>query len=167
MFDVLIRGVHLADLHTGMLNRKVACCFLQRFQGKCIRMDFVERRPYEKHNPNKVRSKRISASPQLVANRVYIGNLPWRVDSTTLEQLFSIHGTVQEAQVMKDRINGRSRGYGFVVMSSAAEMEKAIAALDGCVSASIQHFCNDNSGFILGNLIFIFFKIYRKLKADL
>lgn len=102
-----------------------------RFQGKCVRMDFVERRPYENKNPNKTRSKH-SRTPSQVANRVYIGNLPWRVDSTTLQQLFSIHGTVQEAEVMRDRINGRSRGYGFVLMSSAAEMEKAIAALDGC-----------------------------------
>lgn len=100
-----------------------------RFEGKCVRMDFVERRPYERRNPNNTRSRKRSAQP---ANQVYIGNLPWRVDSTTLEQLFSVHGTVHEAQVMRDRSNGRSRGFGFVVMSSAVEVKKAIAALDGC-----------------------------------
>lgn len=105
-----------------------------RFQGKCVRMDFVERRPHDNSYNSKshLRTRSVSSAPAPVANRVYIGNLPWRVDDTTLQQLFSAHGTVQEAQVMRDRINGRSRGFGFVVMSTASEMEKAIAALDGC-----------------------------------
>ncbi|MCO5581343.1 hypothetical protein L7F22_035224 [Adiantum nelumboides] len=100
-----------------------------KFQGKCVRMDFVERRPYEDRDPNRLRRRKKRTHS---TNQVYIGNLPWRVDSTTLKQLFSIHGTVHQAEVMRDRLNGRSRGYGFVVMSTAAEVHKAIAALDGC-----------------------------------
>lgn len=53
------------------------------------------------------------------------------MDEASLERLFSTHGNVQEARVMRDRETGRSRGFGFVVMSTADEMQAAIAALDG------------------------------------
>ncbi|MCO6722960.1 RNA-binding protein, partial [Streptomyces sp. Vc714c-19] len=71
-------------------------------------MDFVERRPYDNRRLNKIRSRH-RAAPK---NKVYIGNLPWRVDNITLEQLFSIYGTVQKAEIACDRLNGRSLGYG-------------------------------------------------------
>lgn len=60
-----------------------------------------------------------------------MGNLTWSMDEASLERLFSTHGNVQEARVMRDRETGRSRGFGFVVMSTADEMQAAIAALDG------------------------------------
>ncbi|XP_022879302.1 28 kDa ribonucleoprotein, chloroplastic-like [Olea europaea var. sylvestris] len=63
--------------------------------------------------------------------RVYVGNLPWQVDSARLEQLFSEHGKVVDAKVVYDRESGRSRGFGFVTMSSETELNDAIAALDG------------------------------------
>lgn len=63
--------------------------------------------------------------------RVYVGNLPWDVDNSSLEQLFSEHGKVESARVVYDRETGRSRGFGFVTMSNEAEMNDAIAALDG------------------------------------
>ncbi|KAL3629140.1 RNA-binding protein cp31b, chloroplastic [Castilleja foliolosa] len=63
--------------------------------------------------------------------RVYAGNLPWQVDNAQLEQLFSEHGKVIDARVVYDRENGRSRGFGFVSMSSETELNDAIAALDG------------------------------------
>ncbi|KAK7350667.1 hypothetical protein VNO77_09525 [Canavalia gladiata] len=62
---------------------------------------------------------------------VYVGNLPWDVDSTRLEQIFSEHGKVANARVVYDRDSGRSRGFGFVTMSDEKEMNDAIAALDG------------------------------------
>lgn len=67
--------------------------------------------------------------------RIYVGNLPWDVDNTRLEQVFSEHGKVVEARVVFDRETGRSRGFGFVRMSSENEMNDAIAALDGQVYA--------------------------------
>ncbi|RRT36575.1 hypothetical protein B296_00058764 [Ensete ventricosum] len=67
--------------------------------------------------------------------RVYVGNLPWQVDDGRLEQVFSEHGKVLEARVIYDRETGRSRGFGFVKMASQAEMDDAIAALDGQVSS--------------------------------
>ncbi|GFP84983.1 RNA-binding protein cp31b chloroplastic [Phtheirospermum japonicum] len=63
--------------------------------------------------------------------RVYVGNLPWQVDNARLEQLFSEHGKVVDARVVYDRESGRSRGFGFVTMSTEGELNDAIAALDG------------------------------------
>ncbi|XVE54579.1 hypothetical protein DITRI_Ditri03aG0092900 [Diplodiscus trichospermus] len=63
--------------------------------------------------------------------RVYVGNLPWDVDNARLEQVFSEHGKVVDARVVYDRETGRSRGFGFVTMSSETELNDAIAALDG------------------------------------
>lgn len=63
--------------------------------------------------------------------RIYVGNLPWEVDNARLEQVFSEHGKVVNARVVYDRETGRSRGFGFVTMSSETELNDAIAALDG------------------------------------
>ncbi|TQD98148.1 hypothetical protein C1H46_016270 [Malus baccata] len=63
--------------------------------------------------------------------RIYVGNLPWQVDDSRLEQVFSEHGKVVSARVVYDRESGRSRGFGFVSFSSETEVEDAIAALDG------------------------------------
>ncbi|XP_073143050.1 28 kDa ribonucleoprotein, chloroplastic-like [Henckelia pumila] len=63
--------------------------------------------------------------------RIYVGNLPWTVDDERLEEIFSEHGKVVSARVVSDRETGRSRGFGFVVMSSESEMNDAIANLDG------------------------------------
>uniref|UniRef100_A0A6I9QLB0 28 kDa ribonucleoprotein, chloroplastic n=1 Tax=Elaeis guineensis var. tenera TaxID=51953 RepID=A0A6I9QLB0_ELAGV len=63
--------------------------------------------------------------------RIYVGNLPWQVDDARLEQVFSEHGKVVDARVIYDRETGRSRGFGFVTMSSQNEVDDAIAALDG------------------------------------
>lgn len=63
--------------------------------------------------------------------RIYVGNLPWQVDDSRLEQVFSEHGKVVSARVVYDRETGRSRGFGFVTFSSETEVDDAIAALDG------------------------------------
>nr|GME10201.1 28 kDa ribonucleoprotein, chloroplastic [Ipomoea batatas] len=65
--------------------------------------------------------------------RIYVGNIPWNVDDARLEQVFSEHGKVVNARVVCDRETGRSRGFGFVTMSNEAEMNDAIADLDGQV----------------------------------
>ncbi|CAI0626428.1 unnamed protein product, partial [Linum tenue] len=70
--------------------------------------------------------------------RVYVGNLPWSVDDSRLEQVFSEHGKVTNARVVYDRDSGRSRGLGFVTMADETEMNDAIAALDGQVYASVH-----------------------------
>ncbi|CAA0820946.1 RNA-binding protein CP31B- chloroplastic [Striga hermonthica] len=64
-------------------------------------------------------------------SKIYVGNLPWSMDDSRLEEIFSEHGKVVSARVVYDRESGRSRGFGFVEMSSEAEMNDAISNLDG------------------------------------
>ncbi len=62
--------------------------------------------------------------------KLYVGNLPWSVSDTELEDLFSKIGTVDSASVIMDRDSGRSRGFGFVEMSQA-DGQRAVTELDG------------------------------------
>lgn len=66
-----------------------------------------------------------------MSKKLYIGNLSSDVDNSTLESLLSPHGTVENVNIVTDRNTGQSRGYGFVEMSTEAEAQAAIAALDG------------------------------------
>lgn len=66
-----------------------------------------------------------------MGRKLYVGNLGYDVSSSDLEQLFASHGTVDSASVIADRDTGRSKGFGFVEMSSNEEAEAAIAALNG------------------------------------
>ncbi|GFS39877.1 31-kDa RNA binding protein [Actinidia rufa] len=65
------------------------------------------------------------------AHRIYVANLPWDVDNSRLERIFSEHGKVVDAWVVYDRETSRSRGFGFVAMSTEAELNHAIANLNG------------------------------------
>ena len=62
--------------------------------------------------------------------KVYVGNLPWSVTDLDLRDLFTAFGNVDSAQVVMDRDSGRSRGFGFVEMSSE-NASQAIATLNG------------------------------------
>jgi len=66
-----------------------------------------------------------------MAKKLYVGNLSYQVTSSDLEKLFAAHGTVESATVIEDRASGRSKGFGFVEMSSDDEAQAAISALDG------------------------------------
>ncbi len=66
-----------------------------------------------------------------MSKKLYVGNLSYNVSSSDLERLFSEHGTVQSAEVISDRATGQSKGFGFVEMSSDAEAQAAIDALNG------------------------------------
>ncbi len=66
-----------------------------------------------------------------MGKKLYVGNMSFDVDSSSLEQMFAAHGTVESAQVISDRATGQSKGFGFVEMSTDEEAEAAIAALDG------------------------------------
>jgi RNA recognition motif-containing protein len=65
------------------------------------------------------------------SDRIYVGNLSWGVDDSALENLFSEQGKVVEARVIYDRDTGRSKGFGFVTLGSAQEVQKAINSLNG------------------------------------
>ena len=66
-----------------------------------------------------------------MSTKLYVGNLSFNTSSQDLEALFAESGTVQSASVVEDRDTGRSRGFGFVEMSSKEEAQAAISALDG------------------------------------
>lgn len=66
-----------------------------------------------------------------MGKKLYVGNLSYDVDSSALEAMFVEFGTVQSAQVINDRDTGRSKGFGFVEMSSDAEAQAAIAGMSG------------------------------------
>jgi RNA recognition motif-containing protein len=66
-----------------------------------------------------------------MGKKLYVGNLSYDVDSAALEAMFTGHGSVTSAQIIQDRDTGRSKGFGFVEMSSDAEAQAAITALNG------------------------------------
>ncbi|HEY1685225.1 MAG TPA: RNA-binding protein [Tepidisphaeraceae bacterium] len=66
-----------------------------------------------------------------MGKKLYVGNLSYDVDSSALQELFTAHGNVESAEVISDRETGRSKGFGFVQMSTDEEANAAIAALNG------------------------------------
>ncbi len=66
-----------------------------------------------------------------MGKKLYVGNLSYDVDSSGLEEMFKSHGTVESAEIIQDRETGRSKGFGFVQMSSDGEADAAINALNG------------------------------------
>ena len=65
-----------------------------------------------------------------MGKKLYCGNLSYGVSSSDLEQLCSQYGTVESAQVISDRDTGRSKGFGFVEMSTDEEAQAAIEGLN-------------------------------------
>ncbi len=63
--------------------------------------------------------------------KLFVGSLPYSTNDEELRELFAEVGTVESATVIMERETGRSKGFGFVEMSSAAEAQKAVKELDG------------------------------------
>ena len=66
-----------------------------------------------------------------MGNKLYVGNLPYSVRDSDLEQAFGQFGAVTSAKVMMERETGRSKGFGFVEMASDAEAQAAINGMNG------------------------------------
>ena len=66
-----------------------------------------------------------------MTKKLFAGGLPFSVNDDGLREMFSPHGTVESASVITDRMTGRSKGFGFVEMSSEAEAQTAISNLNG------------------------------------
>ena len=66
-----------------------------------------------------------------MAINLFVGNLPYNMTSDDMAQTFAQAGTVVSAKVISDKYSGRSRGFGFVEMSSDEEAKKAIEMFNG------------------------------------
>jgi RNA recognition motif-containing protein len=66
-----------------------------------------------------------------MGSKIFVGGLPFAATEQQLSDLFGQHGSVASAQVVTDRFTGQSRGFGFVEMSTPAEAQTAIGALNG------------------------------------
>jgi RNA recognition motif-containing protein len=66
-----------------------------------------------------------------MSNKLYVGNLSFRVTNEDLQEYFAAAGAVESANVVFDRETGRSRGFGFVEMASESDANAAIAQFNG------------------------------------
>lgn len=66
-----------------------------------------------------------------MGKKIYVGNLPFSTTSESLSEIFSQFGQVDSSKIVMDRETGRSKGFGFVEMSSGEEADDAIAKLHG------------------------------------
>lgn len=66
-----------------------------------------------------------------MANKIFVGSLPWKTDDQALADLFMQAGPIVSARVMRDRMTGRSRGFGFVEYEDAESTAKAIEMFNG------------------------------------
>lgn len=64
-------------------------------------------------------------------NKLFVGGLSFNTTQNDLQQAFAAHGTVVDTAVISDKMTGKSKGFGFVTMSSEAEAQKAIEAMNG------------------------------------
>ena len=67
----------------------------------------------------------------IMENKLYVGNLPYTFSDNDMQRTFGEFGSVNSAKVIMDRDSGRSKGFGFVEMSTAAEADAAVKALHG------------------------------------
>ncbi|MBM4177599.1 RNA-binding protein [Candidatus Gribaldobacteria bacterium] len=63
--------------------------------------------------------------------KLFVGNLPFQATEDSLRDIFSGIGNVESVAIITDRATGRSKGFGFVEMSTEAEAKRAIEELDG------------------------------------
>jgi cold-inducible RNA-binding protein len=63
--------------------------------------------------------------------KLYVGNLAFETTENDLQDLFEQHGTVNEVQLMMDRMTGKSRGFAFITMNDKAQADAAMNALNG------------------------------------
>jgi RNA recognition motif-containing protein len=62
--------------------------------------------------------------------KIYVGNLPWTVDDAKLKELFAPYGEIEEAKVIVNKFNNRSKGFGFVSIKEEESAKKAISEMN-------------------------------------
>lgn len=68
-----------------------------------------------------------------MAKELYVGHLPYEATSEDLKRLFSVAGTVTSVHIITDPVTGKSKGCGYVRMSTENELQEAIDCLDGAL----------------------------------
>ena len=66
-----------------------------------------------------------------MSTKLFVGNLSFNTTENDLQEAFAAHGQVVEANLMMDRMTGRSRGFAFITYSTPEEAQKAISAMNG------------------------------------
>ena len=74
---------------------------------------------------------------------IYVGNLDYKVDENDLKDIFEEYGLVNDAKIIKDKYNGRSKGFGFIIMNDASEGNKAISELNGATFENRKMIVNE------------------------
>jgi len=85
--------------------------------------------PLLSHPSSTTKTSVPSQQPSEDVKTLYVGNLPYRANETSIRELFSNHGIVHSVRLMKDKHTGKRRGFGFVEMSTG-DIDKAISALN-------------------------------------
>ena len=102
---------------------------LQEVDGRPLRVNIsVARGDRPERAP---RAPRGESSYAFDARKIYFGNLSWGMDHLDLQDLCGEFGTVEDSRLITDRETGRSRGFGFVTMSTTEEAEEVVRQLNG------------------------------------
>ena len=112
-------GVFVAGFVAGRLTKRCKCGEKRRSEGCCQHRR--ERQPLPRKEP--ARQPVPAGSVE-----IYVGNLSYDLTDDALKDLFAKYGSVVSARIVTNRFNGKSKGFGFVVMPNREEAEKAIAA---------------------------------------
>lgn len=72
-----------------------------------------------------------------MAKELYVGHLPYEATNDDLRRMFSVAGTVTSVHIITDPVSGKSKGCGYVRMSSEAELQEAIDCLDGALMENL------------------------------
>ena len=78
-----------------------------------------------------------------MATKLFVGNLPYNTTDEDLKQMFAAAGTVVSATIIVDKFSGRSKGFGFVEMSTEEEAQKAIQTLNDSVVGERKMIVNE------------------------
>jgi RNA recognition motif-containing protein len=66
-----------------------------------------------------------------MSKKLFIGNIEWGATEDDLKELFGKHGDIEEAIIIKDKMSGRSKGFGFVTFANEEDADKAMEELNG------------------------------------
>ena len=113
------------------LERAVEAMNGHEIDGREVRVSKAQSAGERPERPLRMPGERRQMRREPDNRRVYFGNLSWGMDHLDLQDLCSEFGSVEDSRLITDRETGRSRGFGFVTMSSEAEADEVVAQLNG------------------------------------